>query len=225
MNYLIDSANVKEVSEAMKLPFVNGVTTNTREVAYHAGKNLAAYLKEMRRVARGIVHIQVTTEETKEMVAEGAAIASIIKDVRIKIPVTIPGLKAMEQLTKNNIEVAATAVNTVTMAVLSAKAGAKSVIPYYGVMEDFEEKATDLLESIMNAFKKYEFNTELIFFARNVKQVKEGIRAGVTGCLMTLAGLRSLVDHPLSTREVAFMNSEWRRRFGKKTWVSLGRKK
>ena len=220
MNFLIDSADHDEIREAIGLGFVNGVTTNTREMAYKASDDYRTYLKEMREIAKGTVHVQVTTEDASEMVAEGKAIHGLIADVRVKIPVTIEGLKATEALTKAGIEVAGTAVNTVTMAVLSARAGAKSVIPYYGVLEDFEADATDLLADIMGAFKRYELHTELIFFARNVKEVREGIRAGATGCLMTLAGLKSLVDHPLSTREVAFMNSEWRRRFGDRTWAS-----
>lgn len=220
MYFLIDSADLDEIREAVSLGFVNGVTTNTREMAYKASDDYRNYLKEMRRIAKGTIHVQVTTDAAGDMVAEGQAIHGLIDDVRVKIPVTIEGLKAMEALARAGIEVAGTAVNTVTMAVLSARAGAKSVIPYYGVLEDFEADATDLLADIMGAFKRYELRTEMIFFARNVKEVREGIRAGATGCLMTLAGLKSLVDHPLSTREVAFMNSEWRRRFGDRTWAS-----
>ena len=220
MYFLVDSANLDEVREAMSLGFVNGVTTNTREVSYHAPDDLKAYLKELRETAKGIIHVQVTTEDADAMVAEGAAIASLVDQVRVKIPVTVEGLKAMQRLSGQGIEVAATAVNTVTMAVLSTGADAKSVIPYYGVMEDFEADATDLLLDIMYAFERYGFDTELIFFARNVKQVRAGIRAGAAGCLMTLDGLKSLFDHPLSTREVDFMNSEWRRRFGDRTWAS-----
>jgi len=219
MNFLIDSANLEEIKEAMGMGFVNGVTTNTREMAYHATDDYHAYLKEMRKVAQGIIHVQVTTEDADSMIAEGEAIHGLIDEVRVKIPVTIEGLKAMEALTQKGVEVAATAVNTVSMAVLAARAGAKSVIPYYGVMEDFEADATDLLADITTAFERYGLDTELIFFARNVKEVREGIRAGATGCLMTLDGLKSLFDHPLSTREVAFMNKTWRERFGDKTWA------
>lgn len=52
MQFLIDSANLAEVEEAFRLPFVQGVTTNTREVAYHGGADLKGYLSELRRIAR-----------------------------------------------------------------------------------------------------------------------------------------------------------------------------
>ena len=220
MNFLIDSANLDEIKEAMGLGFVNGVTTNTREMAYHASEDYHNYLKEMRGIAKGTIHVQVTSDHASDMVAEGESIHGLVDDVRVKVPVTVEGLKAIRTLTERQIEVAATAVNTVSMAVLSAKAGAKSVIPYYGVLEDFEADATDLLVDIMGAFERYGLCTELIYFARNVKEVREGIRAGAAGCLMTLDGLKSLFDHPFSAREVAFMNSEWRKRFGTKTWAS-----
>lgn len=218
MNFLIDSANVDEVRKAMEFSFVNGVTTNPREVAYQAKGKLSSYLQEMRKAARGIIHIQVISPETRGMVKEAHAICNLAKGVRIKIPVTPAGLKATEILSKEKIEVAATAVNTVTMAILAAKSGAKSVISYYGVLEDFEEDAGDLLKDTTEAFQKYGLETEVVFFARNVKQVRKGIRAGANGCLMTLAGLNSLFDHPLTKREVDFMLATWRKRFGEKTW-------
>jgi len=100
---------------------------------------------------------------------------------------------------------------------------AENCIDSSGVHEDFEPDATDLLQDIVRAFERYGFGTELIYFARNVKEVREGIRAGAAGCLMTLDGLKSLFDHPLSVREVAFMNSEWRKRFGDRTWAERGK--
>lgn len=219
MNFLIDSADLDEIRQAMELPFVNGVTTNTREMAYQASDDIHAYLKQMRTIARGIIHVQVTTEDEESMIAEGRALTRAVPDLRVKIPVTTAGLRAMVCLSSEGVEVAATAVNTVTMAVLAAKAGARVVIPYYGVLEDFEEDATGLLADIVKAFERYVLRCELIFFARNPKQAREGIRAGADGCLMTLAGLRSLLDHPLSSREVALMNRVWHERFGDKTWA------
>jgi transaldolase len=220
MRFLVDSAKLEEVREAMDMSFVNGVTTNTREMAYNATDNYHAYLKKLRKIARGTIHVQVTVEDAEGMILEGRAINGLIDGVRVKIPVTVEGLKAMFTLTSEGIEVAATAVNTVSMAVLAATSGAASVIPYYGVMEDFEEDATGLLEDITAAFMQYDLPCELIFFARHVKQVRAGIRAGADGCLMTLDGLKSLFDHPLSVREIGFMNAAWRKRFGKRTWAS-----
>lgn len=220
MNFLIDSANLDEIKEAMSLGFVNGVTTNTRDMAYQAPDDYRNYLKEIRGIAKGTIHVQVTTEHATDMVAEGESIHGLIDDVRVKVPVTVEGLEAIRTLTEKKIEVAATAANTVSMAVLSAKAGAKSVIPYYGVLEDLEADATDLLADIMGAFQRYNLCTELFYFARNVKEVREGIRAGAAGCLMSLDGLKSLLDHAFSARAVAFMNSEWRKKFGTRTWAS-----
>jgi transaldolase len=220
MNFLIDSAKLDEIAEAMALGFVHGVTTNTREMAWNATEDFPAYLQQMRTVAQGTIHVQVTTVDATSMIAEGLAIHGLIDGVRVKIPVTAEGVRAIQTLTAQGVEVAATAVNTVTMAVLAATAGARSVIPYYGVLEDFEADATDLLADIMDAFDTYGLDSELVYFARNVKEVRAGIRAGATGCLMTLDGLKSLFDDPFSKREVVFMNSCWHERFGERTWAS-----
>lgn len=218
MQFLIDSANLAEVEEAFRLPFVQGVTTNTREVAYHRGADLKGYLSELRRIARGTIHIQVTSADTDTMIREGRALTKAVDDIRIKMPVTANGLAAMQVLASEGIEVAATAVNTVAMGVLAAKMGAASVISYFGALADFEEDAGDLLAATKAAFTAYGFPTEVYFFAKNAKQVKMGIQAGADACLMPLAGLKSLLDHPLSTREVEFMNAEWERVYGSIWW-------
>ena len=221
MQFLIDSANLDEIREAFKLPFISGVTTNTREIAYHGWPDLIDYLKELRSIAKGIVHIQVTTVNSAEMVKEGKAIAEVINDVRIKIPVTIDGLEAIKILANEGIEVAATAVNTVAMGILAAKMGAKSVISYYGVLEDFEEDSEDLLLCTKKAFQTYNYDTEVCFFARNSKQVKKGIKSGADACIMSLEGLKSLFEHPMSIIEVGKMNSEFERKYSGKTLYEL----
>lgn len=221
MRILVDTANPEEAREAFKHSFVNGCTTNTREVAYHSGKDLLAYVKEMRSIVRGILHFQVTTETSDEMIAEGRVIAKLVSDVRVKIPVNLEGLKAIEQLSKEGIECAATACNTVGMGLLAAQMGAASVISYYGVVEDFEANGGDLLEATRKVYDNYGYKTEIMFFARNAKEAKAGMLAGADGFLMTWAGLKSLVDDPLSTREVIFMNSEWKRLRGNETWCDI----
>ena len=223
MRIVVDTANPAEAREAFAHPFVDGCTTNAREVAYNNanGEDLAAYVKEMRSIVRGILHFQVTTETAEEMIAEGRAIAKLVSEVRVKIPVNLEGLKAIRQLSSEGIECAATACNTVGMGLLAAQMGAASVISYYGVIEDFETNGGDLLEDTRTAFDNYGYKTEIYFFARNAKEAKNGMIAGANACLMTWAGLKSLVDDPLSTREVAFMNSEWKRLRGNETWVDV----
>jgi len=218
MQILVDTANPQEAKEAFKHPFVNGCTTNTREVAYNSGKDLLAYVKEMRSIVKGVLHFQVTTETAEEMIAEGRVIASLASELRVKIPVNLEGLKAIKQLSSEGIECAATACNTVGMGLLAAQMGATSVISYYGVVEDFETDGGDLLKSTRIVFDNYGCKTKIFFFARNAKEAKNGMLAGADGCLMTWSGLKSLVDDPLSTREVLFMNSEWKRLRGNETW-------
>ena len=67
MRFLVDSAKLEEVREAMDMSFVNGVTTNTREMAYNATDNYHAYLKKLRKIARGTIHVQVTVEVPKKL--------------------------------------------------------------------------------------------------------------------------------------------------------------
>jgi len=72
MRFLVDSAKLEEVREAMDMSFVNGVTTNTREMAYNATDNYHAYLKKLRKIARGTIHVQVTVEDAEGMILEAA---------------------------------------------------------------------------------------------------------------------------------------------------------
>ena len=70
------------------------------------------------------------------MIKEGREIASIHKNMVVKIPMTIEGLKAVKVLSKEGIKTNVTLVFTSNQALLAARAGASYVSPFLGRLDD-----------------------------------------------------------------------------------------
>src|SRR3972149_1191552 len=93
MKFFIDTANIKEIEEATKLGMVDGVTTNPSLIAKE-NKRFDAVIKEILAVVTGPVSLEVLSLEADGMVQEGKKLAMLGKNVVIKVPMTMEGLKA-----------------------------------------------------------------------------------------------------------------------------------
>ena len=102
MKFFIDTANIKEIKEANSMGMVDGVTTNPSLVAKE-GRDFEGLIKEICEIVDGPVNAEVISTETEGMLSEGRKLAKIHKNVVVKIPMTVDGLKAVRQLAAENI--------------------------------------------------------------------------------------------------------------------------
>jgi transaldolase len=73
-----------------------------------------------------------STTDLDGMLAEAAELASVHKNIVVKIPCTAEGIKAIKALSAKNISTNCTMVFNAGQAVLAAKAGARYVSPFVG---------------------------------------------------------------------------------------------
>ena len=81
------------------------------------------------------ISAEVVAEEAMEMVEQAQAFKDM-KNVTIKVPLTVEGLKACKLLTSDLFTVNVTLCFSVAQAVLAAKAGATYVSPFVGRVDD-----------------------------------------------------------------------------------------
>ena len=70
------------------------------------------------------------------MVKEARELAKIHKNIVIKIPMTLEGLKAVKILTAEGIKTNVTLIFSATQALMAARAGATYVSPFLGRVDD-----------------------------------------------------------------------------------------
>ena len=123
MKLFIDTANVEEIRAAADLGVICGVTTNPSLIA-REGKVFEEVIKEITTIVDGPISAEVVAPDAEGLVAEAKELAKIHKNIVIKIPMTLEGLKATKQLSALGIKTNVTLIFSATQALLAARAGA-----------------------------------------------------------------------------------------------------
>ena len=147
MKFFVDTADVVEIRELAATGLLDGVTTNPSLVA-KSGRDFKAIIAEICELLTGPVSAEVAATEPEAMVREGRALASIAKNVAVKLPLTWAGLKACRTLTGEGTMVNMTLCFSANQGLLAAKAGATFVSPFIGRLDDIGLDGMDVVRAI-----------------------------------------------------------------------------
>jgi len=129
---MADTADLNELRELYSFFPLEGVTTNPT-VLKHGGNKLSVAIEGIQElVGNGMVHIQMISSESDDMVREAKKYRSYFDfgdNFYAKIPVTAQGYRAMRILKDAGVNVTATAIFTQQQALVAMKAGADFVGP------------------------------------------------------------------------------------------------
>ena len=151
MKFFVDTANIKEIEDLVPTGFVDGVTTNPSLIAKQ-GDDMAETIKAICSLVSGPVSAEVTATELPEMINEGKYLASLAKNVAVKVPLTVSGLKACKALREQGTMVNVTLCFSPNQAILAAKAGAQYVSPFVGRLDDIGKSGIDLISDIKKIY-------------------------------------------------------------------------
>ncbi|MCX8069895.1 MAG: fructose-6-phosphate aldolase [Thermodesulfovibrionales bacterium] len=198
MKIFIDSANLKEIENALSLGVIDGVTTNPSLMAKEKVEPIS-HLKEICKLVDGPISAEVLSLDADGMVKEAKELAKISKNIVIKIPMTDEGLKAVKILSSKKIKTNVTLVFSPIQALLAAKAGATYVSPFIGRLDDISSFGIDIIEDIKIIFDNYDFQTEIIAASiRNPLHVLESAKIGAHVATIPYNVIIQLTRHPLT---------------------------
>ena len=129
MKFFVDTADIKQIEELIPTGFVDGVTTNPSLIAKN-GNDMAKTIKAICAIVQGPVSAEVTATDFDTMLKEGQYLASLAKNVAVKVPLTESGLKTCKALRDKDIQVNVTLCFSAAQALLAAKAGASFISPF-----------------------------------------------------------------------------------------------
>ncbi len=211
MKFFIDTANVKEISEAASLGIVDGVTTNPSLIAKE-GRDFKQVIQEICAIVDGPISAEAVSLEADKMVAEGEDLAKLHKNVVVKLPMTRDGLKATKVLADKGIKVNMTLVFSPTQALLAAKVGAAYVSPFVGRLDDISHYGMDLVRQIMGIYNNYGFGTEVIVASvRNPLHVVDAALAGAHIATIPFSIIDQMVKHPLTDIGIEKFLADWKK--------------
>lgn len=198
MKIFIDTANIKEIKEAVSLGVIDGVTTNPTLVS-RENRPARDLLEEICALVDGPVSAEVISLKADEMVGEAVELAKIAKNIVIKIPLIKEGLKAVRILSKQRIKTNVTLCFSPSQALLAAKAGADYISPFIGRLDDISQAGMDLICDIKQIYSNYNFKTQIIVASiRNPLHVVDAAKIGADIATIPFAVIEQLIKHPLT---------------------------
>ena len=215
MKFFIDTADLDEVKEAQDMGVLDGVTTNPslmKKASEKAGRKLDFHEQILRicEIVDGDVSAEVTAVDYDGIMAEAHALAPIHKNVVIKVPLILEGIKAIRTLRTQDIRVNCTLCFSPVQALIAAKAGAAYISPFLGRLDDISSDGLELVEQIVTIYNNYNIETEVLAASiRHPMHVLEAALMGAHVATMPLGVIKKLLKHPLTDSGLAQFLSDW----------------
>lgn len=207
MKFFIDTASIAQIREANDLGVLDGVTTNPSLMAKEGitgEDNILKHYVDICEIVNGDVSAEVIATDFKGIIAEGEKLASLHKNIVVKVPMIKEGVKALKYFSEKHIKTNCTLVFSATQAILAAKAGATYVSPFIGRLDDVSTDGLDLISSMRRIFDNYRFKTQILAASvRHPIHVVKCAEIGADVATCPFSTIMSLLKHPLTDSGLA----------------------
>ena len=177
---------------------VDGCTTNPSLIV-KTGKSQRQIIEAIVEILDGPISAEVIATDTDGILREGRELAKIHKNIVVKVPLILDGLKAVRTFTAEGIKTNVTLCFSPTQALLAAKAGATYISPFVGRLDDASTDGMALIDQIVRIYDNYGFETEvLVASVRHPMHVVEAAQIGAGVCTMPFKVIQQLLYHPLT---------------------------
>ncbi|WP_138263195.1 fructose-6-phosphate aldolase [[Clostridium] hylemonae] len=225
MKYLLDTANLKDITHYCDIFPIAGVTSNPSIVKKEGSIDFFRHMREIRSVIgpESPFHIQVTALDTDGMLRDADAILEHVdQNVYVKVPVTLEGIRAIKRMKALKIRTTATAVYSRQQGFLAMEAGADCIAPYYNRMENMGIDAEDVIASLAEMIERYGYQSQILAASfKNAGQVDRAFLAGAQTATMDPSILEGILTQPHILSAVDAFDADWKSVFGGKTIAML----
>lgn len=209
MKFFVDTANVDAIKEINELGLADGVTTNPTIIS-REGRDFETVVKEICSIVDGPVSAEVTGTTSEEMIKEARKIATWTKNIVIKIPMTMEGMRAVNVLSKEGIKTNVTLVFSVSQGLMAIKAGATFISPFVGRLEDIGSDPFALIADLRDIIDFYGFDTQIIAASiRNKTHVEKVAKVGAHIATIPEGIFEKMSEHPLTTKGIETFTKDW----------------
>lgn len=210
MKFFIDSAEISEIKELNSYGLLDGVTTNPTLIA-KSGRNFQEVIAEICSEVEGPVSAEVASTDYDSMISEGNILSKIAKNVCIKLPLTLDGIKACRYFSNKGVQTNVTLCFSAAQAILVAKAGATFVSPFVGRLDDIGQDGLNLIGEICEIYHNYQnFKTQILVASiRNPVHIIESAKLGAHVATIPAKVIKQLVNHPLTDKGLDIFTKDW----------------
>ncbi len=207
MKFFIDTANLAEIKEANDLGILDGVTTNPSLMAKEGitgQESIIQHNIDICNIVDGPVSAEVIATDFEGIVREGEYLASLHKNIVVKVPMIPEGIKAIKYFTSKGIKTNCTLIFSAGQALVAAKAGATYISPFLGRLDDISTNGLDLIAQIRGIYDNYTFDTEILAASvRHPMHIIHCAEIGADVATVPLKAIKALFNHPLTDSGLA----------------------
>ena len=202
MKFFIDTANLDQIKEAQQLGILDGVTTNPSLMAKEGisgHDNVINHYLKICDIVNGDVSAEVISTKFEGMIEEGEYLASLNKQIVVKIPMISEGIKAIKYFSNKGIKTNCTLVFSSGQAIIAAKAGATYLSPFIGRLDDISTDGLDLISDIRDIYDNYAYETQILAASiRHTMHIIDCAKIGADVITSPLSAIKGLLKHPLT---------------------------
>ncbi|MFQ5568126.1 MAG: fructose-6-phosphate aldolase [Rhodothermales bacterium] len=210
MKFFVDTANLDEIKEANDMGVLDGVTTNPSLMKKVGNVDFHEHIYKICEVVDGDVSAEVTATDFGGIMQQARQLAAIHKNVVVKVPLILDGIKAIKALKAEGIRTNCTLCFSPTQALIAAKAGAAYISPFIGRIDDISSDGMRLVEQIVQIYANYGFETEVLAASiRHPMHVVEAAMMGAHVATMPFKVIKNLLRHPLTDIGLEKFLADW----------------
>lgn len=210
MKLFIDSANLKEISDAVRLGIISGATTNPSLVSKEDFTNYRELVGRICQIVPGPVSVEVVTSGVEQMIEQARDISRWAHNVVVKIPSTMEGVEATSKIASEGIRVNMTLCFSLNQALLAALSGASYVSPFVGRLDDIGHDGMGLVAEMVELYHRYNFKTEVLAASiRHPRHVVMAAKAGADIATVPYRVLTEMARHPLTENGLSQFLADW----------------
>lgn len=178
MEFFLDTASIEEIKYYRSLGLVDGVTTNPALLSKEGGDPISQ-IKKIAEIARGPLSVEVTYTEPSKMVKQAVKLNKLAENIVVKVPASISGLVAAQELKKEGIKMNITLVFHPSQAIPFLQLAVDYVSLFVGRVEEFGLSNKEAIWQLTQSIDEMQSPTKLIAASmRNPDYLLEAIMAG-----------------------------------------------
>ena len=210
MKFFIDSANLEEIRSAVSWGMIGGVTTNPSLIAKEK-KDFKKTIVEICKLVNGPVSAETTSLNAEGMVKEGKEFSKWHKNIYVKVPATVEGIKAVRKMKSFRIKTNVTLVFSSNQVLLAAKAGADLISPFVGRLDDAGEDGLRMIAESLQIIENYKFKSQILVASiRSPLTVERSAILGAHIATVPFKILEQMYKHPLTDQGIKKFLEDWK---------------
>ena len=211
MKIFLDTADISAIESAYSTGLIDGITTNPTLIM-KSGRDPVEVIKEISTTFPTLESIsaEVVGDTAEEMIRQADAFSSV-RNVTIKVPCTVEGLKACLGLRQAGFTVNVTLIFSAAQAILAAKAGATYVSPFVGRLDDQSVAGLEVVRSISEIYRIHRSDTMVL--SASIRSVQRAVRSWYNGaevCTLPPKIFWQMYDHILTDKGLEIFDKDWK---------------